>query len=126
MCDNQMVRDQGTHQNFSIAGMALVLVLGGLLMLISVIIDPVVGFVQHRLRKWEYKRAAWINDEFLHLQQQVYELDRSPIGTRVAVNEIPATVGQKGSMIYTEDKNLQATGLDTDPFMMGYESRSGR
>jgi hypothetical protein len=126
MCNNQMVRDQGTHQNFSIVGMSLVLVLGGLLMFISVVIDPVVGFVQHRLRKWEYKRTAWINDAFLHLQQQVYELDRSPIGTRVAVNEIPATVGQKGSIKYTEDQNLQATGLDTDPFMMGYESRSGR
>src|SRR5437016_432463 len=72
MCRNQMVRDTGRHISFSVLGLALIIPLGGVVILLSMVADTLVGWLQTG-HKAEYRRRQWILEENLQLQRAAYE-----------------------------------------------------
>lgn len=73
MCKNQIVRSQGGTISFSVLGVCIILVLGGTLIVTSVVIDTLVGFIRRTFHSKEHKSLQWILDEKLQLQRLAYE-----------------------------------------------------
>lgn len=122
MCKNQMVRDQGTHQNFSIVGMILVLVIGSILILLSLVIDMVVEWVQqHLFPNEEYKRVAWFNDAFLQLQKHAHVWDSSVFDRELSPREVFGSAREKEDIQPSNAESTEPDRRNTDPFMVRYE-----
>ena len=73
MCKNQIVRSQGGTISFSVLGVCIILVLGGTLIVTSVVIDTLVGFIRRTFHSKEHKSLQWILDGKLQLQRLAYE-----------------------------------------------------
>lgn len=73
MCDNQSVRTTNNAMNFSTLGIVIILVVGGLLISTSLVLDILVGFVQRKWKMRDYQRVQWALDEKLQLQRLAYE-----------------------------------------------------
>lgn len=73
MCDNQRVRSTNNAINFSTLGIVIILVIGGLLITTSLILDTLVGFIQRKWNMHDYQRVQWALDEKLQLQRLAYE-----------------------------------------------------
>jgi hypothetical protein len=73
LCRSQMAPLASTYQNFSLLGIVLILVGGGLLIVLGLTIDVVVGAIQ---RRWFHDSPGWLGwvlDEKLQLQRMAYE-----------------------------------------------------
>lgn len=73
MCRNQLVRSTEGTISFSLLGVVVILVAGGSLVLLSFVLEPVVGWVQRRWKKGEYRRVSWMLDDKLQLQRALYQ-----------------------------------------------------
>ena len=73
MCQAQMVKDDGSTTSFSILGLVLIFVVGGMIILTSWTLDTIVGWLQSRLKKGEYKKLNWLLDDKLKLQRMLLE-----------------------------------------------------
>lgn len=73
MCDNQRVRTTNNAMNFSTLGIVIILVVGGLLISTSLVLDTVVGSVQRKWKMRDYQRVQWALHEKLQLQRLAYE-----------------------------------------------------
>jgi hypothetical protein len=69
-CGQQMVRNAGGFQSFSVLGIALILSVGGVIIVMGLTIDVVV--VKNRLERSEYRRGQWDAEETLALHKAVY------------------------------------------------------
>jgi hypothetical protein len=126
LCLNQMVPSPGTHQNFSVVGIIIVLVLGGILIVLGVVIDPLVGWIQQRLRKGEYKRLSWIDNGFLELQKQAHSINggfNPPILPHAFNGVVEENSRWQKAEKHTQMTMTDVEMTDMDPFMMGYASR---
>jgi hypothetical protein len=96
-CSQQMVHDNGTHQSFSVLGLALTLAIGGIIILTGFTLDIVVGRL--RPQSTRYKQEQWDVEEVLALHKAAYvgrglwdadQLDSSTIllTQPVAVSEV--------------------------------------
>jgi hypothetical protein len=73
MCDNQQVRSTNNAINFSTLGIIIILLIGGLLIATSLVLDTLVGFVQRKRNLRDYQRVQWALNEKLQLQRLAYE-----------------------------------------------------
>ena len=73
LCDQQMIRDNGSHQSFSVLGLALTLLLGGLIIVAGLTVDTVIGW----LFMPKYKQQQWSEDEVLALLKRTMSTDQS-------------------------------------------------
>lgn len=73
MCNNQIIRSQDGTISFSVLGVSIILILGGILILTSLVIDTLVGFIRRTFHWKEYKSLQWTLDEKLQLQRMAYE-----------------------------------------------------
>ncbi|KAI9868264.1 MAG: hypothetical protein M1830_005684 [Pleopsidium flavum] len=73
MCNNQQVRSTSNAINFSTLGIVIILVIGGLLIITSLVLDTLVGFIQRKWNMRDYQRVQWALDEKLQLQRLAYE-----------------------------------------------------
>lgn len=64
------MRDSGQYQNFSILGMALIIAIGGSIILIGLTIDTVVGWT--RSAESRYKSDQWEREDSLSLHKAAY------------------------------------------------------
>ncbi|GFF34148.1 hypothetical protein IFM46972_04136 [Aspergillus udagawae] len=69
-CRNQLMNNASGYENFSILGLALTLVICGLIVIIGLTVDTVVGWL--RLGKTRYKRDQWGVEETLALHKAAY------------------------------------------------------
>lgn len=67
LCHSQTFRSSGEVQSFSLLGIVIILSVGGLIILVSLWLETVVGWVQRRWGRGEAKRSQWENDEKLQL-----------------------------------------------------------
>lgn len=73
ICRRQKIRGIGGFLSFSVLGVSIIFVLGGLIILTSLLLEIVVGFVR-RVRRWnDHKRLQWAVDEKLQLQRLAFE-----------------------------------------------------
>lgn len=73
MCHNQMVHSTSETTNFSMLGLALVLIIGSIVIMTNLLLDTIVGFIQRRFKTGDHRRLQWIVDEQLQLQRMAYE-----------------------------------------------------
>lgn len=73
MCNNQQVRSTSNAMNFSTLGIVIILVIGGLIIITSLVLDTLIGFMQRKWNLRDYQRVQWALDEKLQLQRLAYE-----------------------------------------------------
>lgn len=89
MCYSQMINDSQGTSSFSILGLAIVFAIGGLIILLSLVVDTVVGWLQTFLKKGVAQKQAWLQDDKLQMQRVV--LERAGLGTWESRNGFPVT-----------------------------------
>lgn len=73
MCDSQLVSDDGTTTSFSVLGLIITFVIGGAIILTSLILETIVGWFQSLLKTGEYRKLNWVLDDKLQLQRMLLE-----------------------------------------------------
>ena len=73
MCNAQLVNDDGSTTSFSVVGLIIIFVVGGLIILTSLVVDSLVGWLQSAMKKGEYKKLNWLLDDKLQLQRMLLE-----------------------------------------------------
>ena len=73
MCKNQIIRSQGDTISFSMLGVSIILIIGSILIIMSLMIDTLVGSIRRRFHRKEFKSLQWTLDEKLQLQRLAYE-----------------------------------------------------
>lgn len=73
ICRRQIIRNINDYQNFSILGVAIILGVGGTLVVLGLVLDKAIGFLQKLFLGKHYGRLAWISDGYLQLQRLAYE-----------------------------------------------------
>ena len=73
MCKNQIIRSQGGTTSFSVLGLCIIFIFGGILIVTSLVIDGLVGFIRRKIDWKKYKSLQWTLDEKLQLQRLAYE-----------------------------------------------------
>lgn len=71
MCNSQKITDPRGTISFSVLGVAIILGVGGLIIGVSLVLDTIVSFIQHRWNKGQHARLNWILDDKLQLQRMV-------------------------------------------------------
>ena len=136
MCKNQIIRSQGGTISFSVLGLCIIFIFGGILIVTSLLIDSLIGFVRRKLDWKKYKSLQWSLDEKLQLQRLAYEEagqghwdgcagsvpvmkkgDR--IGVPKHVDEFHPRLSQPEQVVAASDDMAEAEGL-MDRKQMGY------
>jgi hypothetical protein len=73
ICRRQLIRNMDGYQNFSVVGVAMVILFSLQLIVLGLHIHVVGGVIQYMLSRNEYARASWSSDGYLQLQRQAYE-----------------------------------------------------
>ena len=73
MCKSQIIRSQSGTTSFSMLGISIILVLGGNLIMTSLVIDTLVGWIRRKFHWNEHKSLQWTLDEKLQPQRLAYE-----------------------------------------------------
>ena len=76
MCKSQKIRSTSAYQSFSILGIAIIVVVGIVIIMLSFFIDVLIFWCYRRLpflRKYQYKRRQYISDGQLQLQRMAFE-----------------------------------------------------
>ncbi|KAF2456413.1 hypothetical protein BDY21DRAFT_393710 [Lineolata rhizophorae] len=119
LCATQKVRSNA-YDSFSVLGLAIIVVGGGLIMILNTFLTELVGWVQRRWRRPNdaYRRLEWIESETLQLQRMAFE-GRGVGPWRGKEDAVPVTVtfeqrfpfpgsAQLGSNEPNVDEELQA------------------
>ncbi|GME28574.1 cytochrome p450 protein [Neofusicoccum parvum] len=93
LCKNQKILTTA-YTNFSVFGLATILVVGGLIIIISYALEPLVAWIQRRRNLDVYSRLEWTMNETLQLQRLAHE--ELGLGTWRRCNEdVPVTEGRE-------------------------------
>ena len=90
MCHNQLIRDSAGSASFSILGLVIIFVVGGFVIVTSLALDTIVGWVQERLKKGMHKKLSWQLDD--KLQQQRMLLEAVGLGSWEGARGFPTTI----------------------------------
>lgn len=69
MCYSQMVNDSSDSVSFSVLGMVVLFAIGGLIIIVSLCIDTLVGWIQQRFGIGTHARMCWLLDDKLQLHR---------------------------------------------------------
>jgi len=72
-CQQQMVPLPAGFQNFSILGIAILITIGGLIIILGYSIDGIVGYIQDHSAQASYARLSWQLENSLQLQRMAQE-----------------------------------------------------
>ncbi|KAJ2986767.1 hypothetical protein NUW58_g4872 [Xylaria curta] len=72
ICSNQKI-NSAYHVSFSVLGIALIALIGLLIIVTSLSIEPITHFIQRRLKRSTYRRLDWISTGTLQVQRQLFE-----------------------------------------------------
>jgi hypothetical protein len=71
MCHSQKITDPQGTISFSVLGVAIILTVGGFIIVTSLVLDTIVSFIQRWLETGQHARLNWILDDKLQLQRMV-------------------------------------------------------
>ena len=103
ICQRQKIRSAGGYISFSVLGISIILVVGGLVIVTALLLDTVVGFLRRRYGWKDHKRLQWAIDQQFQLQRLVYEASGQG-HWRGGADAVPVT--EKGELL--------ELGLETD------------
>ncbi|KAJ9663207.1 hypothetical protein H2198_000968 [Neophaeococcomyces mojaviensis] len=72
-CYNQMIKDTAGTLSFSVLALAMIVAVGGFIIVMSLILEPLVKFLRRFFRYGEHKSMAWVLDETLQLQRMLFQ-----------------------------------------------------
>lgn len=72
ICGSQKIFANG-YQNFSVLGLCLILIIGGIIILSSLCLESLVASVQKKMNRGQARRYRWIADSNFQLQRMKYE-----------------------------------------------------
>ena len=98
LCGMQKIRGNNGFLSFSVLGVAIILILGGLFIFISLILDPVIGFLRQRFNWHDHKRLQWAVDEKLQLQRLAFE-GAGQGRWKGGVESIPTTLSSREELV---------------------------
>jgi hypothetical protein len=88
-CTNQIIQ-QENFTNFSVLAIALIFVLGGVVICVSLLLETAIGFLQLHFKRGLYHRIRWQLDSTLQLQRMAFE--EVGLGTwRGGDDDVPVT-----------------------------------
>lgn len=73
MCESQMVR-RSDYQSFSVLGLAIIIGVGGAIVLLNLTLDSIVGWYQKKYHKREHATMEWELLETEKLQRLAYQI----------------------------------------------------
>lgn len=101
ICQNQKILSNGEYQNFSVLGLCCVLIFGGIIILVSLVLETEVGWAQRKLRHGQGKRILWIVDSDFQIQRMLYE--NSGYGDWLGhLNTVPTVAGTEKLQVLSE------------------------
>ncbi|KAH8881178.1 hypothetical protein GQ53DRAFT_888933 [Thozetella sp. PMI_491] len=102
MCENQKILSSA-HLSFSVLGVGVVVAVGGSIILVSYIIDPILTCMQKRSGKRQYQVLEWSTNGTLQLQRLAFENAGANTWSK-ATGSIPTTLfGQKLPLLDLSD-----------------------
>ncbi|KAL9621339.1 MAG: hypothetical protein Q9160_004230 [Pyrenula sp. 1 TL-2023] len=72
LCNNQKIRSPA-YSNFSVLGLSIVLVIGGIIIVLGYTIEYLIDLIERRLNKVKYSRLEWGTNDILQTQRMAYE-----------------------------------------------------
>lgn len=130
MCYSQTINDALGTSSFSILGLAIVFSIGGVIILLSLVIDTAVGWLQGLLRKGLAKKQAWLLDDKLQMQRYVFE--RAGLGNWLSANAVgggaggfPVTRSGERFRSFDPDRAPYGYGAAPPPFVGAAEAAGG-
>lgn len=95
LCKQQKIRNANGTISFSVLGVFIILIIGGILIFTGLVVDSIMGFLRRKLHWQDYKALQWTLDEKLQLQRLAYE--EAGMGEwSGGINSVPVT--RKGDM----------------------------
>jgi hypothetical protein len=120
LCSNLKARSTSETVSFSVLGISVIVAVCIILILVSLVLDKVMGFIQNCWNRDGYRRRQWLLDGKLQLQRLAYENAR--IGTWIKVDDdIPVTI--LGDLFGMPDENNRGA-LTEGPAAMAGEKTS--
>lgn len=107
-CRSQLVNDSAGSTSFSVLGLAILLIVGGLIILVSLTIDTVVGFIQRKTGRGPHARMEWLFND--RLQTHMMLMRELHLGQWYdgLVQKIPKTIGSKHKFLGPSERELCA------------------
>jgi hypothetical protein len=88
-CANQIIQ-QENFTNFSVLAIALIFILGGMVICVSLVLETAIGFLQLHFKHGLYHRIRWQLDSTLQLQRMAFE--EVGLGTwKGGADDVPVT-----------------------------------
>ncbi|KAI2469445.1 hypothetical protein F4781DRAFT_394085 [Annulohypoxylon bovei var. microspora] len=72
LCDNQKIRS-ASHSSFSLLGIVITFGIGGMIIVVSFIVEPILEFLYKRRKYKQYAYLEWITNTSLQLQRLAHE-----------------------------------------------------
>lgn len=130
MCKSQMILNPGGTMSFSVLGIGVIFIVGIFLMLLSLWLDSITGYVRWKLQYDDYKRLQWGLDGMFQLHRLAYEAAGQGIWTGGA-DTIPVT--QPGNLMgmpefHADSRHptLQVREQRLDPAQVSEQSTPGQ
>jgi hypothetical protein len=73
MCGSQIINATRGTTSFSVLGMGIIFGVGSFVILLYLVLETVVGFVQRKLKWGDYRRVRWNMDDKLQVQRMAFE-----------------------------------------------------
>lgn len=73
LCKSQIIRNNSGTTSFSVLGVAIILIVGSLLIVTSLLLEPALGFARRKMERNQYKSIQYIADGMWQLQRLAYE-----------------------------------------------------
>ena len=121
-CYSQLVNDSTDSSSFSVLGLAVLFIAGGLIILASLTMDTVIGFIQNKTKHGAHARMEWIIHDKLQMQRMLYR-DMGLGVWHEGTQKIPVTAGRENWQCFPgpaerelddEDVNRRASGGSDD------------
>jgi hypothetical protein len=109
LCSAQIVRNTA-YMSFSVLGLSIIFVIGGLLIILNLILPTIVSEVRNRKSRGLHIYDEWLSDNPLHLQQRAFE--ETGRGTWLGKDQPVPVTGRD------EKFRSMAYGIDTESFSL--------
>lgn len=105
-CYSQLINDSNNTVSFSVLGLAILLGLGGIIIISSLVIDTIVGYIQLWSGRGLHARMEWITGDKLQMQRLLLREMRIGQWNDDVTQKIPTTTGRDQVFSGVADRQL--------------------
>ncbi|KAI0198859.1 hypothetical protein F4808DRAFT_462435 [Astrocystis sublimbata] len=73
LCHSQKIRKAGQYTSFSVLGTVIILAVGGLIIVLQLVIEPLTNWIQRHNTKTHYTQLEWVTNNTMQLQRLAHE-----------------------------------------------------